>query len=244
MTTARHLQRREIPPDVLVLGERPLRGGIDREQTSRFADDRWDLSPADHKWHNRRLILNFTALPAQFRQVAKELFFALLAGSPPAGERELAIDTIRGHFTRVRVFLTWAERRGRATLAALTIEDFEAYQHYVLTLRGTPGWRNVLRRSVGCFGFIGTTYSLTGSSSTPTGWTNGPTRAAISVAVRTAPRGSPSRSSARCWVGRCDGWRSSPTTSCAPTTSGLRFTSTTAPTAPDGTLELATRGHD
>jgi hypothetical protein len=151
MTTARHLQRREIPPDVLVLGERPLRGGMDREQTSRFADDRWDLTPADHKQHNRRLILNFAALPARFRQGAKELFFALLAGSPPKGERELGIDTIRGHFTRVRVFLTWAEQRGRPAVAALTIEDLEAYQHYVLTLRGSPGWRNVLRRSVRLF---------------------------------------------------------------------------------------------
>jgi len=46
---------RAIPADAVVLGDRPLRPGVARSATSRFRDTVWDLSPAIHHLHGRKL---------------------------------------------------------------------------------------------------------------------------------------------------------------------------------------------
>jgi len=109
-----------VPPDAPVLATRPLRPGTDLDGTSRFADDVWDLDAANHQVHTRRWILNFPTLPAAFRPVAKELFYALLAGEPPPGETRSSLGSIRGRFTQVKKFLWWADRRGIRALEVLT----------------------------------------------------------------------------------------------------------------------------
>lgn len=74
-----------ISPDAFVLEGHELREGIDLADTSRFGEDVWDLGPINHQDHLVRNILNFPTLPARFRAVSKELFYALLVGELPPG---------------------------------------------------------------------------------------------------------------------------------------------------------------
>lgn len=141
-----------IDDDALVFGARPLRAGVRRASTARFRDMVWDLAPAIHQKHGKRLILNFARVPERFRLPTKELFFLLLASEPPPGQQQLRIETIRAHFSRVLAFLTWADQRGIASLTALTADDLTAYQAHLLKRReGNAGWRQVQRRAVRLF---------------------------------------------------------------------------------------------
>jgi hypothetical protein len=120
--------------------------------TSRFGDMVWDLTPAIHQQHGRKLILDFATVPDRFRLATKELFYALLAGEPPPGQSQPRVETIRSHFSRVLVFLVWADRRGVTSLAALAAEDLAAYQAHLLERRdGTAGWRHARRHGVRLF---------------------------------------------------------------------------------------------
>jgi hypothetical protein len=154
----------------LVLGDRPLRPTVARAATSRFGDMVWDLTPATHQQHGRKLTLNFATVPERYRQATKELFYALLAGEPPPGEPQLSIGTIRNCFSSVLAFLTWADHRGAGSLAALTAEDLAAYQEHLLTRRdGLPKWRQERRRAVRLFGSIAPSSPPTTSRSIHTG---------------------------------------------------------------------------
>jgi len=115
-----------------VLAGRPLRPGARRAGTSRFSDDVWDLTPALLQRHKNALILNFPTLPARFRQAAKDLCYALLAGDLPPGERESTPDTIRVYFTALKQFFTWAGQRGILALRAVTAVDLDAYNDHLL----------------------------------------------------------------------------------------------------------------
>ncbi len=95
--------------------------------------------------------MNFTILPERFRQVAKELFYALLAGPAPAGEPELHILTIRLYFHGVKQFLCWLDQRRIPALAAVGAEDLEAYQRHLLGRRISQSQRLGLRRPVRLF---------------------------------------------------------------------------------------------
>src|SRR5262249_54360222 len=79
--------------DQLVLRERPLRAGAVLAQTARFDDDIWPLSPAQLQHHQHHMRLNFAPVPAPYRQTAKHLFYAMLSGDLPAGERRPSIAT-------------------------------------------------------------------------------------------------------------------------------------------------------
>src|SRR6266496_3760719 len=59
---------------LVVLHGRELRDGARLEQTSRFGDDRWVLTPAILQRHERGAVLDFTRVPAAHRAVARELF--------------------------------------------------------------------------------------------------------------------------------------------------------------------------
>jgi integrase len=145
-------QPRGVPDNALVLGNRPLRSGVARTATSRFGDTIWRLSPAIFHAHRRELHLNFARVPKQFRLAAKELFYALLAGEPPAGHLQLKVATIHGHFSTVLAFLAWADQRGVASLSALTAEDLAAYQEHLVMRRGmTADRRRKHRHAVRLF---------------------------------------------------------------------------------------------
>jgi hypothetical protein len=52
---------------VLVLAGRPLRPGVVLEDTARFGDEVWALSPAQHQRHRRSVVLNFALFPPGYR---------------------------------------------------------------------------------------------------------------------------------------------------------------------------------
>ncbi|MGC5002633.1 hypothetical protein [Streptomyces sp. DT203] len=135
MTTATaHAGSHHPLDDELVLSKRLLNPAADLASTSRFRDEIWDLGSALYMAHSRRLQLNFTTLPARFRQTAKELFFATLRNDHPYGQHEQRIQTVHTHFSSVKAFLVWVDERGVQALSGLDQDDFEAYGHHVTNL--------------------------------------------------------------------------------------------------------------
>jgi hypothetical protein len=124
-----------VAADILVLAGRRLQSGIDPASTARFGDDVWALSPAIHQLHTRALSLNFTTIPAPFRQVCKELFLAMLTLDLPTGLPVTHIVTIRGHFSAVKEFLAWADAHDIAALADLQAADLAGYDRHLRTQR-------------------------------------------------------------------------------------------------------------
>lgn len=126
--------RAAVPEYALVLATRPLRPEARLEQTSRYGDDIWTLTPAWLRADRKPLRLDFTLVPHTHRDTAKLLFYALLIEDTPPGEEPITISSIRAYFTCVRHFLTWAQVRGLA-LAQLTGEDLDAYHGDLTGLR-------------------------------------------------------------------------------------------------------------
>jgi integrase len=116
-----------IPPGALVLGRRPLAAGCRRRDTSRFADDRWDLAPALHTNHKGSLSMDFTTVPPGFRPVVKELLYALLVIDLPDGEDEQRVESVRGLLSSLMMFLTWADGLGHRSLAGIPLEELRKY---------------------------------------------------------------------------------------------------------------------
>ncbi len=130
-----------------VLHGRDLREDTVLEHTSRFADDRWVLTPAITQRHERSLVLDFTQLPAGHQPVARELFYGLLSGPLPPGLPRVSISTVRKTFTAAAYFLRWADSRARANpsgpaaLARLAPADLDDYhRHLLATIRSRGTW--------------------------------------------------------------------------------------------------------
>ncbi|MFD9288359.1 hypothetical protein ACFWBV_08605 [Streptomyces sp. NPDC060030] len=137
-----------ISPDTLVLGRRSLCQGVRRVDTSRFSDDIWQLSPALLQRHQAALILNFLMVPKRYCPVVKELFYALLAGKPPAGETQRGITTIHAYFQAFKVFLSWLDKQDHGRLDALTPDDLRQFQTHLKITVSSPNARSSHRRSV------------------------------------------------------------------------------------------------
>ena len=117
-----------------VLDGRPLRVDCTLEQTSRFEDGTWRLSPAIISQSGRLLKLDFEHVPARWRTFTKELFYAMLTGPLPPGEPRPEIATVRGHFAAITRFLRWldsypaaATGRPAQRLDELDGADLQAY---------------------------------------------------------------------------------------------------------------------
>ena len=141
--------RKHILDDAFVLGERPLREGANLDQTARFRDQQWPLTPAVLQQHVEAMVLDFRIFPARYELAAKEFCYALLSGELPPGERRLSVSTIRGTFFGIAAFFRWLDDRAwlddcdarsgrrRRTLAELTAKDLADYHRH---LRATyPG---------------------------------------------------------------------------------------------------------
>jgi integrase len=139
-----------IDPSEPVLARRPLREGVELADTARFGQDVWDLLPATLQRHAKKAQLYFTSTPEPFRSTVKELFFAELRGTVPAGTVVLDIMTIRTNFGNANEFLRWAVERGRGRLAEITERDLIDFRQHLLRqqvtddTRGTK-WRVVRR---------------------------------------------------------------------------------------------------
>ncbi len=130
MPTPESVYRGPIRVDANVLGERLLTPGRDLSCTSRFGDDRWDLTPAIHQKHKRSLVLDFTTVPECVRWCAKELFYALLSDQV-AGEDQIHIVTVRAHFTAAKSFLNWVHDEHHHGLSVLTEGELKQYAKYI-----------------------------------------------------------------------------------------------------------------
>jgi hypothetical protein len=140
-----------IPADALVLHNREIRDGVLLENTSRFGDEIWVLSPAVHQVHQVHHIMNFPALPDRFRHSAKELFYTLLAADPPPGEPRYGLATLSALFTGVKYFLYWADLSGDASLQSITSEQLTQYQAWMLRSHFGPQRRAKNRRAARLF---------------------------------------------------------------------------------------------
>ncbi len=140
-----------------VLNGRELRAGTALEHTSRFADDRWVLTPAIIQRHERSLVLDFTVLPAEHRAVARELFYGLLSGPLPPGLPRVSITTVRKIFTAARYFLRWVAGREAgdpscpAALARLRPADLDDFHRHLMATTRARGLRAHYRASVRLF---------------------------------------------------------------------------------------------
>src|SRR5579859_2639399 len=139
--------------DLLVLRGRELRAGVLLEETSRFGDGRWVLTPAILQRHERGAVLDFTRVPAAHQAVARELFDDMLSGPLPPGLPRAAISSVRQAFTAVGYFLTWADSRAAdrpnqpAALAELTAADLEDFHRHLAAAFRTRGRRAHYRAS-------------------------------------------------------------------------------------------------
>ena len=97
--------------DDFVLAGRPLRPGFSLADTARFGEDEWRLEPAILQEHVKSLALTFQTVPSRYRLQAKQLFYAVLAGPLPPGEKRLGIATARSLFVCVKAFLKWLDAR-------------------------------------------------------------------------------------------------------------------------------------
>ncbi len=174
-----------------VLCGRPLRPGTSLSSTSRFGDDRWDLTPAQLQRHATAQSLNFGNVPERYRADAKDLFRLLLNGPHPPGVAEMSVDTIRQKHSALTAFWRWLDDRTQGNG-----RRWPRWPDATLrTTTGTPSPRPgagpsapaASPRSASC----GSTAarSATASDSTRPTWTTGPSRMPAGAA-RTAPAGS------------------------------------------------------
>ncbi|WAZ26897.1 site-specific integrase [Streptomyces cinnabarinus] len=137
-----------VPDRALVLAARPLRAEFRLEETSRFADDAWWLTPAWLRADRKSLKLDFSTVPSPFVATAKSLFYTLLTQDTPPGELPLTIPSIRTYFSCVRRFLTWVHDRGRV-LAQVSGEDLDTFHRELaeqrLSLASTYRYRRAVR---------------------------------------------------------------------------------------------------
>lgn len=136
--------------DLFVLERLPLAGGAVLEQTARYRDDKWDLTPAIHQVHEHKYGIDFTTVPAAFRPQAKELMFLLLRGQVTRGGKQPALRSVYSVFCYMRRFLTWLDARGATTLAEVTADDIGEYKAH-LVARGDSA--NVQSVSLGAVEF-------------------------------------------------------------------------------------------
>lgn len=115
----------------LVLKNRPVRPGTNTARLSRFADDRWDLTPGIFEDHSTKISLLFDEFPVRWRAQVKEYFWILINDETvrplPAAQLDKrvslrTISFIRSPLARV---LTWADQRGFDELGEFTPVQLE-----------------------------------------------------------------------------------------------------------------------
>lgn len=123
--------------DVFVLHGRPLRPGVLLDQTPRLRDDVWPLHAAVFQQHASSWHLNFLAIPEFYREVTKEIAYAMLSGTLPAGESRRAISTTRTTFCEFKRLFTWLHDRAMTAgqrppeLIELTPADLMDYRRHI-----------------------------------------------------------------------------------------------------------------
>lgn len=138
-----------------VLHARPVRAGTVRADGPRFGDDVWRLDDALVQHHAFGLCLDFTVVPARYRQALKQLCYVMLSGPLPPDERRPAVATVHATHGACKQFLVWLDgyRRDRGSepgprLDQLGTGDFEAFQLHLLATTTTASRRTSIRGAV------------------------------------------------------------------------------------------------
>ncbi|MFB7229629.1 hypothetical protein ACFCY9_18070 [Streptomyces fimicarius] len=119
-------------PTTLVLLRREVRPGTDLGGLSRFADDRWHLTPAIFEDHTKAVSLNFAPVPAAWRLEVKHYVWQLLnlpetrSMRHARGER-LAPLSIANLFPNLKAFVRWLNRHGLTSFAQVTTAHLDRY---------------------------------------------------------------------------------------------------------------------
>lgn len=124
-------------PGTLVLATRPLRPGTGAAALSRYADDRWNLTPAVFAQHADAISLNFTAVVPRYRHLVKTLTWLLLNHEPEQDMRfnvctaRPAPRTVVTIWRGLRGFTRWLDIRGIQQFSDVTPADLDAYAGHV-----------------------------------------------------------------------------------------------------------------
>ncbi|MCX4776821.1 hypothetical protein [Streptomyces sp. NBC_01264] len=138
-----------VDPDAFVLAGRPLLPGVRLSDTSRFSEDIWRLKHAQMQRHQTDLVMNFTRVPARFRQVAKEVSYTLLASDlPPGCEQVRTLSTIRRYAADLRRVLVWVDDHQALAVSALTGADVEEFARHLAGLRESQDAKNGCHRAL------------------------------------------------------------------------------------------------
>ncbi|MGO8889054.1 MAG: hypothetical protein ACLQB1_04995, partial [Streptosporangiaceae bacterium] len=124
-------------PGTLVLATRRLRPGTGAAALSRFADDRWNLTPAVFAQHADAISLNFTVVVPSYRHLVKTLTWLLLNHEPEqdmrfnVGAARPAPRTVVTIWRGLRDFTSWLDIRGIRRFSDVTTADLDAYAEHV-----------------------------------------------------------------------------------------------------------------
>jgi hypothetical protein len=119
-------------PETLVLLRRQVRPGTDREALSRFADDRWDLTPAIFEDHTKAVSLNFAPVPVSWRLEVKHYVWQLLnlpqtrSLRHARGER-LAPLSVASLFPNIKAFVRWLHSQQVTSFSQVTPGHLDRY---------------------------------------------------------------------------------------------------------------------
>jgi hypothetical protein len=126
-------------PGTLVLATRPLRPGTSPAALSRFADDRWNLTPAVFAQHADAISLNFTAVVPCYRHLVKTMTWLVINHEP---EQDMRFNvcaarpsprTVVTIWRGLRDFTSWLDICGVQRFSDVTAADLDAYAEHVKT---------------------------------------------------------------------------------------------------------------
>lgn len=128
-----------VDPTTLVVANRPLRPGVRVEDTSRYGDDVWDLSPVIHEGHETQLTIRWSRIAPPFVEQFKRYVHVLLAeedlpGLARASVKRLAPKTIHGEVIGLSALSQWLTDRGITRLSEVSDDLLDDWLHHVTTV--------------------------------------------------------------------------------------------------------------
>lgn len=136
-------------PVTPALLHRKLVAAADPATLSVFADDWWDLTPGLFESHVATTRLNFTAVPAQFRDPVKHYIWQVINHEPTQRLRHargtrLALRSIALALPRLNAFVVWLDSHGINSFDAVTNDALDRYLNDVILTEATTTMKAAL----------------------------------------------------------------------------------------------------
>ncbi|MGW2463113.1 hypothetical protein ACWC2M_29515 [Streptomyces sp. NPDC001761] len=124
-------------PETIVLLNRELRPDADLAELSRFADDRWNLSPGVFEATAKTYGLNFTHIPAPLRLAARHYFWQLLNFSggrvmKHSAPARPAVRSVALAYPSFKHFMTWLHKQGISSFSDISEPVLAGYFDAIL----------------------------------------------------------------------------------------------------------------